>query len=148
MLKQRRYLEFVTNNWIILLLAFVCWLYTAIIGFQNGRIDIDACITGNNMLFFYINGIIGSTACIFTFKLFKRRNPYLQEVVSSTLTILGTHQYINKFMTFLAVIFMGVAPSKIPIWYIVLFSVLALIIGVITHRVLSRFCPKMIGIIK
>lgn len=129
----------------MLYLSVVCFAYTAIIGVRNGNISIDGCAVGNNIILFYINGVIGSLACIYFFRFVDFENKYLQKIGSSTLTILGTHGYVNKAAAVVGVLLLGVSPSEIPLWYIIGASVIALFFGVWVEKLLSRYCPKMIG---
>lgn len=145
LMKKYNVMELLQNKGLILILAISCWIYTALIGTLNGEINMDGCVWGQSLIMFYINGIIGSLACIFTFHVLNYENRYLQEIGASTLTILGTHGYINKFSTIAAVLVMGCSPSNIPLWYIVTFSILALFFGVWVERLLTRYCPTMIG---
>lgn len=145
LLKKYNVLEYIDKKSLILFLSFCCWLYTDLIGLRNGYISVDGCVWGNSLGMFYINGFIGSLACIFMFRAVNVENKYLQEIGSSTLTILGTHGYIDKLSTIAAVLIMGVSPSNIPMWYILAFSIFALFFGVWIERFLTKYCPMTIG---
>lgn len=144
-MKRYNVMDMLQNEAYILMFSFICWIYTATIGMQNGEINMDGCVWGHSFIMFYINGIAGSLACILTFRVINYENRYLQEIGASTLTILGTHGYINKFSSIVAVVVMGVSPSNIPLWCIILFSVFALFIGVWIQRLFTKYCPTMIG---
>lgn len=144
-IKKYRLLDWVKNRWGMLGISALCWLYTASIGVRNGFINIDGSVMGHNVLFFYLNGLIGSLACIYFFKFINIENNYLQKIGAGSLTILGTHGYINKLATVIGVLILGVAPSEIPLWYIVLSSIIALFFGVYVEKSLFKYCPAMIG---
>lgn len=143
--KRYKFLDRVTSRMGMLSLSAVCFAYVAIIGVRNGYISIDGCTVGNNIILFYINGTIGSLACIYFFRFADFENKYLQKIGSSTLTILGSHGYVNKAATIVGVLLLGVSPSEIPLWYIIGASFIALFFGVWVEKLLSRYCPKMIG---
>lgn len=145
LINKYKLLDWPKGGLVMLLLSIAFFVYTAIIGTCNGYISIDGCIAGNNILLFYINGIIGSLACIYFFRYINFENKYLQKIGSSTLTILGTHGYVNKAATVVGVLLLGVSPSEIPLWYIIGASVIALFFGVWVEELLFRYWPKMIG---
>lgn len=145
LMKKYRFLAWPKARWAMLSLSIACFAYTAVFGVRNGNINIDGCIVGEDILLFYINGIIGSLACIYFFRFADFENKYLQQIGACTLTILGTHGYINKAATIVGVLLLGVSPSEIPIWYIIVSSILAILLGVWVEKLLSRYCPKMIG---
>lgn len=143
----RRYnmVEHITSRKILVCLASICWAYTTMIGVRNGKVDIDGCVTGHCLLLFYTNGVIGSLACIYTAKLITKEIPFLLNVGSSTLAILGTHGYIGTLAKVFAVIFMGMSAQNMSNWYVILIAVIALLFGVKAHKILRKYCPIMIG---
>lgn len=144
-LKRYNILEWPKKRWEMLLISGLCWVYTAIWGVRNGNINIDGCVIGNHVILFYLNGIIGSLACIYLFRFVNFESRHLQSIGAGTLTILGTHGYINKLMTIIAILWLGVAPSEIPIWYIILSSFIALYFGILVEKLLTKYYPSMIG---
>lgn len=145
LIKKYGLLDRITKKWQILLVAILFWIYTAVLGVRNGRISIDGCMLGKSILLFYFNGIIGSLACVLSFRLISIQNNFFQTVGSSTLTILGTHGYIDKLMVIIGVLLWGGGRSDIPLWFIVLFSIIALLFGVYVNKFLVTHCPMMVG---
>lgn len=126
-------------------MAVVCWSYLVLYGLKNGEINLDGTLWGNNVMLFYMNGILGSIACISTFKAFELKNVWVSKVGASTLSILGTHSYLNKVGTVAAVLMFNVSSSAIPLWYIIMLSFMALAFGVLVDKLLTKYIPWSVG---
>lgn len=143
--KKYNWIELFSKRWKHLIVAVACWLYLAFYGLKNGEISLDGTLWGNNIILFYINAIVGSMACIYTFKAFELRNAWVSKVGASTLSILGTHSYLNKVGTVAAVLMFNVSPSAIPLWYIIMLSFMAMAFGVLVDKFLTRYLPWSLG---
>lgn len=112
---------------------------------KNGGVGIDGADWGSNVVWFYLNAIIGSLGVIYLSKSLPKNLSLLSKIGASTLTILGTHGYFNKVGTVVGVLAFGVAPSEIPMWYIISLTCLAVVSGIYIDRLLTNYCPTMIG---
>lgn len=145
LLKKYKVLEMTHNHFLILLFSIVCWIYTATIGMQNGYVSVDGCVWGNSLPMFYVNGIVGSLACIFTCMMVNKEFKFIKQVGMSTMTILATHPYVGIPAKVISALFLGNYMEHIGNYYALLWSFISLAFGVVVDKYLTRYCPKMIG---
>lgn len=141
------FLEFIRKRQWQFLLAFFLWIYMFFGGMKNIGIDIDGCKFGQSMLLFYLNGTIGTLACIFSFKAFKAcfaDFPLLARIGASTITILGIHPFFCVVGRFLIV-------SCNPSAYVIPILTMAVAfascyVGLYVHSFLRNRFPLALGI--
>ena len=163
-LKRLDVVERVDKRWMCAALAALCWAYVAFVSPLNGRISINSAFTGRCAPLCYVNGVIGSLALIFTCRVPRRRQgvqgeatsaevargdasrgDVVQRIGACTLTILGTHSYVNLLRKVVLAYGFAVAVNDIPQWCNVLFSVLALFVGMWIHEFLAARLPWAVG---
>lgn len=138
-------IERVKGLWACLVVAAALWLYMGFIAPLNGNVSMNMAFTGRNAVMFYVNGILGSMALIFTCKLLPEKSSLLSRVGTCTLVILATHSYVIRLAKLIAVYVLRVTPGTMPLWYIILFSFFALAVGVYIDKFLTRYWPKAVG---
>lgn len=145
LMKKYYVLGMLKNKVLVLMLAIICWVYTATIGMKNGYISVDGCVWGDSLIMFYINGVIGSMACILTFMLVNKEYKFIKQVGMSTLTILATHPYVGIPTKVLTILFLGSFTQYTGTWHAILWSIIPLAFGVIVDKWLTKYCPIVIG---
>lgn len=138
-------IERVKGLWACMVVALVLWLYMVFVAPLNGNVSMNMAFTGRNAVMFYVNGIIGSLALIFTCRIPRREIRVLSVVGICTLTILATHGYVIRFAKLIAVYGLGTAPGSMPMWFIVVFSFVALACGVWIHKFLESHLAWSVG---
>ncbi|MCI5980000.1 MAG: acyltransferase family protein [Muribaculaceae bacterium] len=136
------------KRWLLLLYSIILFTYIAFVGEKNGTVDIDGCETGQNILLFYLNGIIGSLACIFLCKAIPVNFTLLSKIGSSTITILGIHGLIILIIKVLTTL-SGIVDFRnfsIPAYFII--AIFACLICTYFHSLLLKYCPVVLGKIK
>lgn len=145
LVKKGKYINKCEKKLTLTICSVIAWLYLYFVGLHNGKIDIDGMQLGNNILAFYLNGLIGSFAVISTVKAIEVKSSFICEIGSSTLTILGTHTYFNKLGTLVVVVLLGISPSNIPVVYVIIISIVAVVFGVYINRFLLKNMPIFVG---
>lgn len=89
---------------ILILVLLLSILYMSTLGMWNGKVDVDGCLFGTNIVLFYLGGIIGFFACFCAAELLLNKVRVFSEVGKVSMTILGTHAYFCIIGKFIAVI--------------------------------------------
>lgn len=138
-------IENVSQRWIAGLIWLAGLIYLIVIGLQNGRIDMDGAQYGNHLSMFYVNAIVGSISVVFLFKSLNINWGGLECIGKRTLSILGTHTYVGKVGTFIGVFFFSMDPRTMPMWYVIVMSGVALLVGVLVDKFLNKHIPFVLG---
>lgn len=144
-LSKFQILQNIKNSFINFTLALIGFAFLYFIGLKNGAVNYDGVLYGNNIYLFFINSIIGTFAVIFFSKVLPPNITILNKIGLCTLTILGTHRYFYIAGTTLGVLFFKVPAGEIPMWYIIILTVIASVMGIYIDIFLSKYCPKLIG---
>lgn len=103
------------NKKILATVVIFSVLYLLTIGLKNGHVDIDGFVYGNNLSYFYLNGIIGSILCICISFFLQKYESFLSLIGRNSLSILGLHLFFCIFGKIFAVSLLGFETSSFPI---------------------------------
>jgi hypothetical protein len=76
---------------ILLLIAIVGYIILIIFVPFNGRIDVNGCNYGKNIIFFYLLGMVGIGSTIFLSLLYRRSNKIVTIIANGTVIIMTFH---------------------------------------------------------
>ena len=136
--------KFPPKRYCNVLIGMALLAYIVLFGVKNGRVDIDGCLYGNNIVFFYLNGTIGTIMIILLIKETKKLS-ILSECGKSTITILGTHFFFLIPSQILFVTIFHFSISDLPFFCSALMAIVACLGGVLIHSFLNRHFPLLIG---
>ncbi|WP_288360499.1 acyltransferase family protein [uncultured Bacteroides sp.] len=126
LLAKYKVITYLNDAWTLLLLFLCCVSYLILIAPFNGYVDLDGCLWGNNILFFYINGFIGSMMCVFVARLGnKKYSRILSMVGRNTIVILGTHFFFLQIGKLVCARFLQMNLRNFPILASLVLSVIA-----------------------
>lgn len=119
------------------------------IGMNNGNVDIDKNIVGDNIFCFYLNALIGSMVLIIGCKVIalfpKNRFCRIVSIVGqSTLTILGTHKIIGLFCKLIVIDFLGCNSDDFSYVICLIMTILSILGGVLLHQFIIKNLPFII----
>jgi hypothetical protein len=86
-----KYLEQIHKKYQLIIFSFIGYILLIILVPFNGRIDVNAFIYGNNIMIFYLLGIIGIGATIFLSLLYTNNNKIIMVIANGTMIIMAFH---------------------------------------------------------
>lgn len=124
-------------------LAMIGMIVYSTISIANGYIDYDQMKLGHNVLMTYASALIGCYSITLLFSgFFQYRNLLLADIGMNTLTILGFHSVFIQIFRFA---YKTIESDTLPLWYLVILSVITLFLCYWISKVLMKYCPSVIG---
>lgn len=107
---------YLKNNTSKLMALILSIIYMLTFGMLNGKVNIDSCEFGDNLMLFYIGGIAGFFACYSAAELLLNKIKLLSEIGKVSLTILGTHLFVCIIGKTIAVALFHQDASNFPLF--------------------------------
>lgn len=94
-MRRKQHLSlYLKNNMSKVMLLILSITYMLTLGMVNGKVNIDSCEFGDNLMLFYIGGLAGFFSCYCASELMLNKFTILSEIGKVSLTILGTHLFV------------------------------------------------------
>lgn len=131
-----------TVSYIICIFIFI---YIFCFGLTNGRVDIDAGIYGNNLIMFYLSGLLGSYLILIVCGLFTRPVKFVQYIGANTIIVLGVHIITIRIVKFFMSYVLSLSLTSITIGKSVAISIAAFVLCFPFILLVNRFAPWFVG---
>lgn len=135
LMKKYRILDLLFSNKCYLFFTFVALtLYLIFEGVANGKVDMDGCNYGNNLLSFYVNGFLGALACILLAQIIDDRTGLMAIVGRSTMMVLAIHPLIIYICKVVAVLIFHLDLMNFPMYGSFIIACLACLTVVLIRK--------------
>jgi fucose 4-O-acetylase-like acetyltransferase len=133
----------IKNIMIVLGISIVCFIILILIVPLNGRIDINGCNFGKNILLFYLIGMVGIISTIILSQICQKRIKIVELISSGTIIIMAFHGIVSSII--LRVI--GLRGEEIIINPFVagFVAIINVIIFVIPTVIIKKYFPIILG---
>lgn len=130
----------------LLILSFLCASYLVLLGPFNGYCDMDGGLFGKSVLFFYINGFIGSMMCVCIARLGNKKYVSILSMIGrNTIVILGTHFFFLQMGKYICASLLQMDLRNLPILSSLVLSIIAVFGGIIIAMFINKYCPIVLG---
>lgn len=141
----RNFLKRLEFRPLYLILIPICLFGTIGLTMLNGVVYINIVKFGHafsNNLFnapiFYLNALMGTTLMFVISLLPIKPYHFISEIAASLITVVGVQKVFNN-------IFLSQIGIDQPMWISAIGTVVIIVICYITHKILEKYCPKLIG---
>lgn len=126
-------------------ISFLIFLYIQLFGLSNGLVDIDAGVYGNNLIMFYLNGLLGSYLVLVLCGLLTKPFKIVQDIGANTIVILGIHMITLRIVKFFMSYGLDIPISSMDINQSVVVSIVTLVLCFPFVSLVNRYAPWMVG---
>jgi fucose 4-O-acetylase-like acetyltransferase len=107
----------------------------------NGRPDINYLLYGNNMILFYLIGMIGTISTIYLSFLYTRKFEIITIIANGTIFMMAFHKLLNWYL-FRIIRFAGIETNLTVVLCV---SLLNIVLSIIPILIIQKYFPLLIG---